>query len=161
MDKSRLLADIRSERAKLELLLGRIDARAMADSAVGEWSVKDILAHISMWEITFLRWLETAARGERPAMPAPGMSWSDIDRLNDQTFQANRARPLAEVRAEFASSYATTLSAIEALDEGVLVDPDLNPLGAGEPLWGYAAANTSDHYREHREPIEAWIASKA
>ncbi len=161
MDKAKLLSDIREERARLERVLERIDGTAMVEpGAVGQWSAKDVLAHIAYWERTYRGWIEAASCGETVEMPAPGLTWEDVDLFNDRAYQASRDRSLADVRAEFAASYPLILGSIEATDEAVLLDPERNPLGARAPLWEFAAANTSDHYREHRESIETWLASR-
>ena len=38
----------------------------------GGWSIKDVLAHLIEWQQMNLKWCATGARGEKPAMPAPG-----------------------------------------------------------------------------------------
>jgi hypothetical protein len=93
-------------------------------------------------------------------MPAPGLSWNDVDLFNAQTYEANRDRPLDDIRDEYETSYRLTVTSVESQDEPTLFDPAKNPLGTGEPLWQYAAANTSEHYREHRESLEAWLAAR-
>jgi hypothetical protein len=50
------------------------------------WAVKDILAHISIWEGRMVRCLEEAIRGEVPQMLPPGMTWDDLDLWNEQDF---------------------------------------------------------------------------
>jgi len=161
MDKTQLLRDIRDERERLERVLDRFATSAMVEpGVVGQWSAKDVLVHIAFWEAAFRGWIVTAARGETPEMPVSGGTWEDVDLLNDRVYQKGRDRPLADVRDEFAASYLPTLALVEATDESVLLDPKRNPLGPREPLWQYAAANTSDHYREHRESLEAWLAAR-
>ena len=161
MDKAQLLMDIRVERERLEQVLEGIDSSAMVEPGImGQWSAKDVLVHIAFWEATFRGWIDFAARGVTPEMPVSGGTWEDIDLLNDRVYQEGRDRPLADVRDEFAASYLPTLALVEATDESVLLDPERNPLGPREPLWQYVAANTSDHYREHRESLESWLAAR-
>lgn len=156
MNKAQLLEDIREERQRLERVLDRIDAAAMVEpGAVGQWSAKDVLVHIAFWEATFRGWVETAARGETPDLPVSGGTWEDVDLLNERVYREGRGCSLADVREEFAASYPLTYALVEATGESVLLDSERNPLGPREPLSQYAAANLSDHYREHRESLEA------
>ena len=40
-------------------------------------------------------------RGDVPEMLSPGMTWDDLDQMNEQTYLENRDKPLAEVLSEF------------------------------------------------------------
>jgi hypothetical protein len=161
MDKAQFLAEIRDERARLEGVVAQVGGAAMDEpGVVGQWSPKDVLAHIAFWERTFLGWIEAATLGRMPDMPAPGLTWEDVDLLNDRVYRESRVRALDDVRDEFAASYHPTLALVESTDEGTLFDPERNPLGPRLALWQYAAANTSEHYREHRESLEAWLLAR-
>ena len=51
MTKTRLLDRLRTERAQWEALLTDIDEARMTQPGVeGEWSVKDIVAHVTFYE---------------------------------------------------------------------------------------------------------------
>ncbi len=64
MERAQLLSDIHEERARLERVLAKIDDAAMLEpDAVGQWSAKDVLAHIACWDKTDRGWIEAAARG--------------------------------------------------------------------------------------------------
>jgi hypothetical protein len=39
---------------------------------LGQWSVKDTLAHLYEWKQMFFTWYESGLRGENPVLPAPG-----------------------------------------------------------------------------------------
>jgi hypothetical protein len=120
-------------------------------------SVKDILAHITDWEQRMIRWIEESLQGKTPERPTPGMTWDDLDRLNGQTYLANKDRPLGEVQSDFAASYQQSLHVIESLSNADLFDPYHFAWRQGDPLWPMIAANTWLHYREHRESISRWL----
>lgn len=158
MSKGRLLSEMQDERARLEATLNQIDPQDMvAPGVVDNWTVKDLLAHISVWEQRMIRWLADSVRDVEPQMLPPGMTWDDLDQWNEQTYQEHRQRPLQEVLAEFGASFPQAVSAVQAVSEADLVDPDRFPWREGRPLWVMVAANTSWHYKEHNEALEAWL----
>jgi hypothetical protein len=158
MTKTKILEMIQSEQEALKRTLARLSAEQMTQPGVeSNWSVKDILVHITDWERRMVQWIEASVRGEVPERPAPGMTWDDLDRLNEQTYMLNRDKPLGEVQAEFDRSYQRSLRAVEALSEADLIDPYRFEWREGDPLWHMVAANTWWHYKEHRETISDWL----
>ncbi len=153
LTKPELLQCIRVERDLLEETLARLTPDQMLQPGVdGEWSVKDVLAHISAWERRMLSWLGSHLRGEPPDVPLP---W-DVERMNAETYAQVKDKPLADVLEEFRQSYRESLALAESLTEKQLQTEytDTWPMG---PLWLGVAANTHWHYKEHRESIEAWL----
>jgi hypothetical protein len=111
ISKSELLNVIRSEHKRLEETLAQLSEDPMTQPGVaGEWSVKDILVHITAWEKRMVRWVGETLRGEVPETPAPGMTWDDLDKLNEQTYLENRNKPLGQVLADFHQSYQATVN---------------------------------------------------
>ena len=158
MTKPKLLANIRAQRERFEAMLAEVDEALMTQpGVVGEWSVKDILAHIAVWEGRMVGWLEQILRGEVPEALAPGQTWDNLDQLNEQTYLENRDRPLEEVLAEFEASFRRAWDGVEAVPEDALLDPDRYPWREGEPVWHIVAANTFWHYPEHGASIRAWL----
>jgi hypothetical protein len=158
MNKIEIMKLIPSEREALEGVLVRLSEEQMSQPGVeNNWSVKDILAHITDWEGRMVQWIEETLRGEAPQRPAPGMTWDDLDRLNEQTYLLNKDRDLRDVLADFHRSYERAYSVVEALPEEDLIDPQRFAWRKGDPLWHMVAGNTWEHYQEHRESIEKWL----
>ena len=158
MTKSKILELIHGERQALKAVLGPLSEEQLTWPGVeSDWSVKDILAHITDWEQRMVRWIEESMRGEVPERPAPGMTWDDLDRLNQEIYLLNKERAPADVLAESDSSYQRALTAVEALAEKDLIDPRRFEWRQGDPLWHMVAANTWWHYKEHRETISNWL----
>jgi hypothetical protein len=153
MTRQELLDQIRSERGRLEKTLARLThAKMLLPGVDGEWSVKDVLAHISTWERWMIRWTNKLLEGEKPDTPDP---W-DIERMNAETFERVKEIPLAKVLEEFRQSYWDSLTLAESLNETQLqtVYPDTWPMG---PLWTGIAANMNWHYKEHRIDVQKWL----
>ncbi len=60
----------------------------------GEWSVRDMLAHVTTWEEEALKYLPLIIQGGRPPRYA---SYGGIDAFNARMTEAKRALSLAEV----------------------------------------------------------------
>ncbi len=158
MTKSQLLDAITDGRKKFEERLAQLDEDQMTTPGLESgWSVKDVLAHIQVWEARMISWLEDAQRGEIPQMLPPGMTWDDLDQMNEETYLQNRDRPLSEVLTEFHQSFPKVLDIVKIIPEEDLIDPDRFEWREGKPLWFIVASNTFWHYDEHDKSIREWL----
>ena len=159
--KAELVAEIEIERQRLGTTLTTLSEEQMLiPGVIEDWTVKDVLAHITIWEQRMISWVAQTTRGEVPEMLPPGMTWDDLDEWNEQTYQKHRFRPLDEVRDDFQLSYAQALHTVHDVGEQELLDPDRFAWREGRPLWVMVAANTSWHYKEHDESIRNWLEGK-
>jgi len=162
MTKTRIMELIQHERDALERTLAGLSQTHMTQPGVEPGrSVRDILAHLTNWEGRMVGWIGESLRGEVPQRPAPGMTWDDLDELNQQVYLANKDKPLDEVLADFHRSYQAAWQAVEALTEDDLIDPQRFAWRKGDPMWHMVAANTWEHYQEHRESIEKWRTARS
>jgi uncharacterized protein (TIGR03083 family) len=153
MTKSELLAALRRDQSRLDALVASLDdARLTAPSLDGGLSVKDVLAHITTWEDLCAGWLRDVARGVTPARPET----KDVDGTNARAYATAKARPLADVIEASRASHAAIIDAIEALPDAELAAESR----FGWPTWQMASSNSDEHYREHIEQIERWLASE-
>ena len=57
MTKSRLLEEIQIEHQRLQNTLAMVDEEQMLiPGVIDVWTIKDILAHITVWEQRMVRW---------------------------------------------------------------------------------------------------------
>ncbi len=156
-DKNALLEEIEREHRRLEQNLAFLtDDQLTEAGVVGDWSVKDLLAHLTAWENLFLGWYRAGLRGEVPQTPAPGFTWKDLDRLNRQIYEENLDRLLESVKADFRRSYQETLKVVERIPADDLYTVSLYPWMGKGTLIGYIRANTSSHYRWAKEQVRKW-----
>ncbi|NIR95411.1 MAG: ClbS/DfsB family four-helix bundle protein, partial [Gammaproteobacteria bacterium] len=47
--------------------------------------------------LRFIQWYQAGLRGEIPEIPAPGMTWRDLPKLNRLIYEKYQHKPLAEV----------------------------------------------------------------
>jgi len=148
--KEELTKRIRADRARLDALVAGLDAAQLVElSLESGWSVKDVLAHVSVWERLCSGWFAAAARGETPDRAEV----RDIDAFNARAYADAKDRPLADVLAESRLSHDAIVASIEGMSDAELADGKR----FGWPMWQMASANTDDHYREHIDQIEAWL----
>lgn len=160
MGKAELLERLETARSEWEAALAAVPEESMEQSGViGEWSVKDIIAHVSWSEIEALRVLQDHA-----------LVSSETDRLwameqddrNAEVYRQNRDRPLREVLAEARGLYPQLLEAVRGLTEEDLNDPARFPgMPADWQPWRIIAGNTYTHYEEHARNIRAWLDAQA
>jgi hypothetical protein len=161
LNREIILDRIRTERRRLELNLAEVPAHDMETAGViNGWSVKDVLAHLVAWEKLFLGWYKAGLQGERPAVPAPGIGWDELDRLNRQIYERNCKRDLEEVLADFHASYAQVLAVIESMPEDEIFSPGRYEWLGENALVGPILANTANHYRWAKGHIRAWWQKK-
>ena len=83
MTKTALLADLQREQEQWEALLAQIGESRMDQGGVaGEWSIKDIVAHLTGWRRRIVGRLQAAQRSEgEPPPPWPAHLQTD-DEIN-------------------------------------------------------------------------------
>ena len=156
--KAGLLEDIRLQRSRLEKNLTSLTSEEMTRPGVtGEWSVKDIMAHLLDWEQRFLSWYQMGRRGETPQTPAPGLHWRQLDILNQRIYEQYKDIPIEEIQAKFESSYQEILALLEGLPEHELFTPGYYAWLNGECLADWAAANTCNHYYWAKTQVRKWM----
>lgn len=159
--QSQLLTTLRAERAQWQALLASIGPEHMTQpGAAGEWSVKDVIAHINVYEHWLVDWLQAARRGEFPTpsvLDTPG-----TDARNTAAYELTRALSLAEVQAEATRNFQALLAVLEQFPAEDFTQPErtewfMNPYWSQTRTIGEAVLNyTLEHYAEHTPSLRAW-----
>jgi hypothetical protein len=144
--KAGLMEDIRVQRRRLEKNLAGLSPEEMTQPIIDDWTAKDILAHLIDWEQRFIGWYEAGLRGETPETPAPGLTWRQLDVLNQRIYEKHKDKPLEEIQARFAASYEMIVELLEDMSEEDLFTPGRYNWLNGDCLANWAAANTCNHY---------------
>ncbi len=153
--KKQLLEAMEVERKALEQLLARLSPAQMTQPGiVGEWSVKDVLAHLLEWQQMVLNWYSTGLKGKVPAIPAEGLNWSQIPELNQRIYEKHCGRPLADIQKEFKASYKKTLNTIQDLSDEDLFTRGRYAWTKSTTLGAYFIGCTSSHYLWARTNIK-------
>jgi hypothetical protein len=153
MKKAELLDAMRTERACWDALIASLDEAQMTQPGVaGQWSVKDIIAHLIWHEREMIGMLQARALVGSELWELP------LDQRNELIFQESRERDLSGLLAEAPQVFRQFLELVETLSEEDLVDPQRFPgmLDDWQP-WRIIAGNAHEHYRDHIRDVEAWL----
>jgi hypothetical protein len=161
LNKEVCLKRIQSERKRLIQNLDKLSEEQMeVPGVVGEWMVKDILAHLADWEQRFIGWYEAGLRGEVPETPAPGIRWQQLDVLNQRIYEKHHHRNLEDVGKYFDQSYSQVLATIESIPESDMFAPGKYAWLGESSLITYILANTANHYLWAKREIRNWLKSR-
>lgn len=156
--KQEVIESAQKERAALEDYLATLTPEQMTQpNVIGEWAVKDVLAHLFAWEGMVMRWYEAGKKGKLPAVPSEKYNWGQLPQLNHEIFLEHRDQPLAEVLKTFKSSYKKILKMIESIPEKELFTRNVYPWANNNLLAAYFVSSTSSHYRWARTTIRKAI----
>lgn len=157
MKRSDLLAELQAENAGYEALLAEIGEDRMEQPGVaGEWSVKDVVAHLAAWRRRTVGRLAAVARGEpEPAPPWPAHLQED-DEINAWFHRQDRDRSVKETLAESRRVFEGLAAAVAALPQEALDDPARFPWMEGASLSG--ATLFSHFHDEHEADMRALAA---
>lgn len=160
--KSQLLEILRASRAEWDLLLNSVgEARMDLPGTAGDWSVKDIVSHISAYERWLVEWLTAASHYSFPA-PSP-LDDADFERRNTRVYEITHALPLQQVMDDSQKNFETLVNIIEVLLDEYFDNPQsaewfMKPHWSKMKTVSAAVINLSvDHYDEHVPSIKEWI----
>ena len=160
MTKSELLDWLQKEYQQWEVFLDQIGAVRMDQPGVNDnWSMKDIVAHLTGWNRWLVARLHAAQRGEpKPPPPWPAHLQTD-DEINAWIYETHHGRSVDEVLEESHQVFQQLLTAIEGLPEQVLIDPSAYlPWLEGNP---FTPAGLFSHFHEeHERDMRAWLARR-
>ena len=125
----------------------------------GEWSVKDILAHLTAWHHLFFTWYEEGSRGQKPEMPAPGYAWKTTPELNEKIYQEHRHQPYETVAAELKDSHQKMMALISSHSDEELFTKKMYKWTGSTSLGSYAISASSSHYQCAIDLIKKWAKS--
>jgi hypothetical protein len=156
--KQQLIEDAQTERAALEKLLATLTPGQMTQpNIVGEWSAKDVLAHLIEWEGMVIKWYEAGVKGKVPAVPSEEYNWGQLPQLNHAIFLKHRDKSLAEIQKSFKASYKKIMKTIESIPEKELFTRRHYNWTNNNLLAAYFVSATSSHYRWARTEIKKSI----
>lgn len=153
MDKAVFLETLRTKRAEWEALLAEVgEARMTQPGVAGEWSIKDVIAHVAWGEREMVGVLQVRA------LVGSDLWNVSTDERNAAVFEQNRLRFLQDVLAEEQQTYRQLLEALQSLsDEDFNDSQRFKDMPADWIPWQIIAGNSFGHYDEHIPSIRSWI----
>lgn len=125
---------------------GLSDEEMLIPGVTGEWSVRDLIAHISWWEEEAIAHLPAVLDGRTP--PRYSVAWGGIDAFNAIRTDEKRGLSLAEVRAEADATHRRLLDYLRS------VPPER--LAGNAKFTHRLRLDTYGHYPIHTADIHRW-----
>jgi hypothetical protein len=148
---------LETERKRLVQNLSHLSCEDMLQAGVvGEWSIKDILAHLADWEAHMPVWLDKARHGESVITPEEDLTWKQLDLFNQRVYEAHRHQSLEHVLAYFHSIHNQFMLMVTEMPEDEMLTPGRYAfIGKGAVVdWLSAYAG---HDRWAKTAIRKWI----
>ncbi len=159
-DRARMMAVMQAEYTFVQRTLNMLTADEMLmPNVVGWWSVKDTLAHLTAWMEYLIGWFDQARQGVVPDIPAKGMTWDDVDRLNDDRSARDADLPLKQVVMNFGIMYAQVCSMLDGLSDSDLFESTWNGVFY-QPPWPLIPSNVDEHFHLHFLEVRQWMAAR-
>jgi hypothetical protein len=155
VNQAQFLAELHAENDQFEALLTAIGADRMTQPiAPGQWSIKDIVAHLAAWRRRTVQRLRAAASGAAlPPPPWPADLPSD-DEINTWLHAQTAEAPLEAILAASRQVFDDLAAAAAALPEEGLFEPGRFDWLGGEPLT--AKALFGHFHEEHEADMRRW-----
>src|SRR5512137_1578538 len=113
--KTELIKQIEAEWDNLQAALdGLTEEQMHQPGVVGEWSIKDILAHITAWQTRLITTLFKVEKGFTPDTTEGG---TPVDQLNEKFYREMKDRSFDQVWDDHDASYHQILSRLESRKE--------------------------------------------
>ncbi len=160
MDKLELINKLREKNNHWEAVLAEVGPERMEVPGVnGDWTMKDVVAHLTGWNRRLVGSLQAAGRGD-PEPPPPWPSHLQTeDEINAWIYSTNRRRALRTVLDESHQVLRELLGIIDRLPEDVRAEqrePDFQLVWVGGKR--FLASEFFDHFRDDHEPdVRRWL----
>jgi hypothetical protein len=125
---------------------GLSDAQLTAPGVTGQWSVKDMIAHVTWWEEEALKHLPLILTGGRP--PRYSTQYGGIDAFNAQMTERTRGLSLSDVLRQLEDTHRRLIDYVHSAPE--------EQFTRETRFRRRLRLDTYGHYPKHAEAIRAW-----
>ncbi len=151
MSVDALIDDLERERAALFAALDAVDPGSMTTPGlVGEWSARDLIAHLGFWTGHATEVIHLLEEGR---IEDDDLGGQTVDEVNATIARVAGTTPLETVRKREAASVEALVARLRILDPAILdqVLPDGATLDQG------IREDASEHYREHANELRSVV----
>jgi hypothetical protein len=161
MKKAELLDWLQGEYQKWEAFIAQVSPAGMDQHGVnGDWSMKDVVAHLTGWN----RWLVARLQAAGSREPEPPPPWpADLqtdDEINAWIYESYRGRSAGDILKETQRVHQQLVGVVESLPEDVRIEriePAYHLVWVGDKR--FPVSEFFDHFHDDHEPdIRAWLA---
>jgi mycothiol maleylpyruvate isomerase-like protein len=146
-----LLDDLIAARKAFMDALADVDpALLTAPGLVGQWSARELVAHLAYWTGHAA---EAVHHAEQGRLEAFGEDELDVDARNEIVARVARETDLATVRQREEAAFDALVSRMKGADPDWLEDR----VSYGDTLEYVLRDDGADHYREHTADVRSWF----
>jgi hypothetical protein len=147
VDKQQLLKRLDQAWVALkESYAGLPGSQMVQPGVTGNWSVKDILAHVSTWEQEAVKYLPLILEGGRP--PRYSTKYGGIDAFNALMSEQNRGLSLTQVLKQLDEIHRQLVDYVQSVPE--------EQFATEGRFRRRLRLDTYSHYPEHTRMIREW-----
>ena len=163
-DKAQILIGLREELERWLGLLAVLSVEQITAPVLpANLSVKDVVAHLMVWQQRSIIRLEAALHGREPEFPGwpAGLdpeSDEDVDRVNAWIYETTHPQPWAAVYEGWHAGFLRLLALAESIPDRDLLEPGRFAWLYGLPLSAVLLGSYDHHHEEHLKPLHAWLA---
>jgi hypothetical protein len=151
--KDELLGMLEREWTDWEGLIARAEGRLTEPGACGDWSFKDVIAHVMYYQ----RFGGELIGADVRHVEVPQEIGLDVQRRNEWFYELDMDRSLDDVLAEARQVHRALVERVRAMSGDEL---RAHPVPwQSWPAWRWVVHLTHEHYPEHVPELEAWLGS--
>jgi hypothetical protein len=125
---------------------GLSEAQLVEPGVTGDWSVRDIIAHVTTWDEEALKHLPSILEGRKP--PRYSVTYGGIDAFNAVMTKKKKGLSLSEVLRQLDKSHRRVIEVIERAPEDQLI--------RDTRFRRRLRLDTYGHYPKHAAAIRRW-----
>jgi hypothetical protein len=146
-----LVDDLVAARTEFNEALGAVDpALLTTPGLIGEWSARELIAHVGYWAGHAVEGIQAAEEGRAGEF---GAGEPPVDEVNATVARVARETDLAAVRKREAASFDALVERLRRMEPSLLSAA----LSDGTSLEQGLRDDGPDHYREHAADLRAWF----
>ncbi|HEX6655689.1 MAG TPA: maleylpyruvate isomerase N-terminal domain-containing protein [Candidatus Limnocylindria bacterium] len=146
-----LVAELEAARGEFVAALDAVEPDLLlTPGLVGDWSAKELVAHIGYWTGHAAEALHSAEQGRLSEF---GEDELDVDERNAVVARVAGETDLATVRKREEAAFSAMLTRLKRVDPTLLDDK----VSYGDSLQRVIQDDGAEHYREHALDLRAWF----
>lgn len=156
--KMQILVSLKEELGNWEAFLNDLSEEQITmPNVFGEWSIKDVIAHLAGWQQLSVARLEACLEKDQPKYPEwfPGQDPDDDELLyqtNKRIYQSYCDVPWQDVHSEWHKRYQRVVVLCETISESDLIAKGMFTW-LGDFALSAVLEGTIEHHKEHLFPL--------
>jgi len=157
-DKAQLLTILKEEFNRWEeLLAGISEEQITASDLIADMSIKDIVAHLTVWQQISVARLEAARQNKKPEYPEWHAEFDpeteeELAKINASIYESRHQHSWSAVHQEWMERFLHFLELAESIPEKDLLENGKYPWLPEYPL-SAVLLGSYEHHEEHLEPL--------